>query len=332
MAEVRQAVIMVGGFGTRLLPLTKTRPKPAMPVLDRPFLKYLIDSLAEAGVTDIILACGYKSDILSKEIGDGSDMDVKIRYMDEDEPLGTAGAIKNVEKLLDPVFVAANGDTLNFVDVKSQIDTHLKTGAEVTISSSEIEDPSSSGVLVLDGDGFVKQFQEKPKKEEALSNIVNTGLYVMNRDVLRFIPEHKFFDLSKDLFPAMLDAGAPIGAHTAKGIWIDIGKPKDLIRMNIVMADELFKNGDWMERTPDSKISGSFYIGNGSTLSDSESRDSIVSEGCTIRDSRLEDSLIMKGCKVEGATIIRSILGEGCTVKKGAQLVDAVIEDGSIIG
>ncbi len=329
--KISQAVILVGGFGTRLLPLTKTRPKPAMPVLDKPFIMYLIESLAEAGVNDIILACGYKSELISASIEPYSPDGVRIRYVDEDEPLGTAGAIKNVEDLLDEAFVVANGDTLNFVDVSAQLDAHIRYGADVTLSLSEVEDPSSSGVVLMDDSNRILRFQEKPKKEEALSNTVNTGLYVFNRSVLRYIPKGKFFDASKDLFPELLADGVGMYGHMADGIWIDIGKPKDLIHMNQVMSGVLYPDEDWSVHMHGGTVSGRSYIGAGSAVEDTEIRDGIISESCRVSSSRVENSYIMKGSIVDGATVLDSVIGEGCTIGRGVIVKDTVLGDGTVL-
>ena len=301
--KIKQAVILVGGFGTRLLPLTRTRPKPVMPVLDRPFLHYLIQSMAEAGITEVILACGYKSDILAEKLGNGQDFGITITYVDEDTPLGTAGAIKNIESRLDPVFVASNGDTLNFVDVKSQIETHLNTNADVTLSLSEMEDVSSYGVVEMDNTGRITAFQEKPKPGEEISHMVNTGLYIMNRSILEFVPNGTFFDLSKDLYPILLKEKRKMQGHPAKGIWIDIGKPHDLIMMNQVMADTLYKDRTWNGFTDSNKITGSSYIGEESTLDSSVLTDSIVSRDCVVKNSVLEGTLVMGGCTIQKSNI-----------------------------
>lgn len=330
--KIRQAVILVGGFGTRLLPLTRTRPKPVMPVLDRPFLHYLIQSMAEAGITEVILACGYKSDVLAEKLGNGQDLGITISYVDEDTPLGTAGAIKNIESRLDPVFVASNGDTLNFVDVKSQIETHLNTGADVTLSLSEMEDVSSYGVVVMDDAGRITAFQEKPKPGEEISHMVNTGLYVMNRSILSFVPENTFFDLSKDLYPILLKEKKKMQGHPAKGIWIDIGKPHDLIMMNQVMADTLYKNRDWNGFADNSMITGSSYIGKESTLDSSVLTDSIISRGCTVKDSKLKGTLIMEKCTIQKADISNSIVGEGCVIDEGSKITDCVLGDNVVVG
>ncbi|MDY7060609.1 MAG: NDP-sugar synthase, partial [Methanomethylophilus alvi] len=265
-SEVRQAVIMVGGKGTRLLPLTLTRPKPAMPVLDKPFLKYLIESMADAGIEEIFLACGYKSDVLAHAIGDGSDMGVRIIYSDEDTPLGTGGAIKRLEDRLDPVFLAANGDTLTSVDIAAQIREHFESGAAVTDSLSEVDDPSQAGVVRIDGDGRILEFQDKPKREEACSNLVNSGVYVVDKKVLGYIPKDTFYDFSKDLFPLLIEKGERLQGHMAKGVWVDIGRPHDLIRMNLVMADRLYRGHDWSDSAEDSVLDGTVYLGDGTVV------------------------------------------------------------------
>lgn len=330
-SEVRQAVIMVGGKGTRLLPLTLTRPKPAMPVLDKPFLKYLIESMADAGIEEIFLACGYKSDVLAHAIGDGSDMGVRIIYSDEDTPLGTGGAIKRLEDSLDPVFLAANGDTLTSVDIAAQIREHFESGAAVTDSLSEVDDPSQAGVVRIDGDGRILEFQDKPKREEACSNLVNSGVYVVDKKVLEYIPKDTFYDFSKDLFPLLIEKGERLQGHMAKGIWVDIGRPHDLIRMNLVMADRLYRGHDWSDSAEDSVLDGTVYLGDGTVVRSSKVSESVISKGCDVRSSHLSGTFVMETCRIDGARVENSILGEGCVLKKGCLVVDSVLKDGTVV-
>ena len=330
-SEVRQAVIMVGGKGTRLLPLTLTRPKPAMPVLDKPFLKYLIESMADAGIEEIFLACGYKSDILAHAIGDGSDMGVRIIYSDEDTPLGTGGAIKRLEDRLDPVFLAANGDTLTSVDIATQIREHFESGAAVTDSLSEVDDPSQAGVVRIDGDGRILEFQDKPKREEACSNLVNSGVYVVDKKVLEYIPKDTFYDFSKDLFPLLIEKGERLQGHMAKGVWVDIGRPHDLIRMNLVMADRLYRGHDWSDSAEDSVLDGTVYLGDGTVVRSSKVSESVISKGCDVRSSHLSGTFVMEACRIDGARVENSILGEGCVLKKGCLVVDSVLKDGTVV-
>lgn len=329
--EVRQAVIMVGGKGTRLLPLTLTRPKPAMPVLDKPFLKYLIESMADAGIEEIFLACGYKSDVLAHAIGDGSDMGVRIIYSDEDTPLGTGGAIKRLEDRLDPVFLAANGDTLTSVDIAAQIREHFESGAAVTDSLSEVDDPSQAGVVRIDGDGRILEFQDKPKREEACSNLVNSGVYVVDKKVLGYIPKDTFYDFSKDLFPLLIEKGERLQGHMAKGVWVDIGRPHDLIRMNLVMADRLYRGHDWSDSAEDSVLDGTVYLGDGTVVRSSKVSESVISKGCDVRSSYLSGTFVMGACRIDGARVENSILGEGCVLKKGCLVVDSVLKDGTVV-
>lgn len=330
-SEVRQAVIMVGGKGTRLLPLTLTRPKPAMPVLDKPFLKYLIESMADAGIEEVFLACGYKSDVLAHAIGDGSDMGVRIIYSDEDTPLGTGGAIRRLEDRLDPVFLAANGDTLTSVDIAAQIREHFESGAAVTDSLSEVDDPSQAGVVRIDGDGRILEFQDKPKREEACSNLVNSGVYVVDKKVLEYIPKDTFYDFSKDLFPLLIEKGERLQGHMAKGVWVDIGRPHDLIRMNLVMADRLYRGHDWSDSAENSVLDGTVYLGDGTVVRSSKVSESVISKGCDVRSSYLSGTFVMEACRIDGARVENSILGEGCVLKKGCLVVDSVLKDGTVV-
>ena len=302
-----------------------------MPVLDKPFLKYLIESMADAGIEEIFLACGYKSDILAYAIGDGSDMGVRIIYSDEDTPLGTGGAIKRLEDRLDPVFLAANGDTLTSVDIAAQIREHFESGAAVTDSLSEVDDPSQAGVVRIDGDGRILEFQDKPKREEACSNLVNSGVYVVDKKVLEYIPNDTFYDFSKDLFPLLIEKGERLQGHMAKGVWVDIGRPHDLIRMNLVMADRLYRGHDWSDSAEDSVLDGTVYLGDGTVVRSSKVSESVISKGCDVRSSYLSGTFVMGACRIDGARVENSILGEGCVLKKGCLVVDSVLKDGTVV-
>ncbi|WII08543.1 NDP-sugar synthase [Methanomassiliicoccales archaeon LGM-DZ1] len=330
--RVKQAVVLVGGKGTRLLPLTLTRPKPAMPILDRPFIKYLIGSLASAGVREVIMACGYKSDLLAAAVGDGSDMGVELTYSDEESPMGTGGALKLLEDRLDPVFAAANGDTLTSVDILAMEDAHFSSGAAATVSLSKVSDPSRYGVVRTDADGRIAEFQDKPRPGEEISDLVNTGVYIAQRRVLGYVPPRTFFDFSKDLFPLLLSHGERLTGYVSPGPWTDIGVPADLIRMNLEMAGRVHPAPGWESRVSGSKISGRFYIGDDAFLRRSEVCESVISKGCTINDSYISGTLLMKGCRADGAHIERSVIGEGCTLGRGCVVTDAVLGDGTVVG
>ena len=328
--KVRQAVVMVGGKGTRLLPLTETRPKIILPVADRPCLWYLLRSLARAGIEEVILACGYKSEQMREAIGDGSDLGLNIIYSYEDEPLGTGGAMKLVEGRLDDVFVAANGDVFASIDVASEIREHIETGASVTISLTPVENPCEFGIARVQPDGRITEFKEKPRPEEVFSNLINAGVYVLNRSVLDYVPEKAFYDFSKDLVPRLMADGHRIQGFQIDGIWMDVGRPHDLLGANLAVASAEYAGSDWA--TGGSEVDGPFYMGAGSDVSDSRISDSVVLAGSSVSGSDLDRVLVMRNCRVQGAKLENSILGDGCTIGKGAVVRNAVLADNTVIG
>ena len=330
--EVKQAVIMVGGKGTRLYPLTENTPKPALPVLDMPCLKYLIRSFASAGITDVFLACGYKSDVLREAIGDGSDLGVSIVYSDEDTPLGTGGAMKQLESRLDPMFAAANGDTFIDIDLREQIELHLSTEAKITIALTTVDNPCEYGIARIMDDGRITEFKDKPKPEEVFSNYINAGIYVVDRSVLAHIPERTFFDFSKDLVPIITKLGERVqGYKLTGGVWKDVGRPSDLIGTNLLMADRLYHDREFPvgEGT---RITRPFYLGEGSSADGSVLESTVILKGSSVKDSTIAQSLIMEGCTVTQATVTNSILGRNCTVNRGATVRDCVLRDGTVVG
>ena len=320
---------MVGGKGTRLLPLTKNKPKPILSVDDKPCLWYLLRSFASAGIDDVILACGYRSEQLVDAIGDGSDLGIRIRYSFEDEPMGTAGAMKLVENLLDDVFVAANGDVFADIDVSGQIQAHNESGASITISLIPVPNPCEFGTALVEDDGRISRFIDKPRPEEVLSNLINAGVYVVNKDVLRFVPEREFCDFSMHIFPRVLEEGLRIQGFPLRGIWMDVGRPRDLLRANQSIAERYGRGEGYIS---DSSISGSCYVGRDAHVSDSVLMDAIVSSGSDVRQSVLGNVLIMASCTIEGAHIQDSIIGESCVIGPGSDIRNSVLEDGMVIG
>ena len=332
--DVRQAVIMVGGKGTRLYPLTDARPKPVLPVLDKPCLRYLIESMAAAGIKQVFLACGYRSEQIAAVIGNGHDLGIEIIYSNEDQPLGTGGAMKKLESRLDPVFVAANGDTFADIEVGDEIATHLQSGAAVTIALTKVKNPCEYGIVRVDGTGRILEFKEKPKPEEVFSDLINAGVYVVNRKVLKDVPAVGFFDFSKDLVPILMRRGERIQGYVLKGVWRDVGRPTDLLGINLLMASRLYDNYYWAEdRTDTTTIVRPFYLGEAAQVkSHSQVSASVILRGCQVTDSRIVNSLLLPGCRVEGAEVNNSILGEDCQVATGARISNSVLRDGTTVG
>lgn len=327
--SVRQAVVMVGGKGTRLLPLTETRPKIILPVADRPCLWYLLRSLAVGGIEEVILACGYKSDQMREAIGDGSDLGLSIEYSYEDEPLGTGGAMKLVEDRLDDTFVAANGDVFVSMDVSGEIDRHLETKAAVSIALTHVENPCEFGIARVDDELRITEFKEKPRPEEVFSDLINAGVYVLQKDVLADIPERTFYDFSKDLVPRLMAEGRRIQGYEVDGIWMDVGRPRDLLGANLAIADAEYAGRDW--KAPGCAIDGSFYLGPGASVNGCRLTDCAVLKGSEVKASDLDRVLVMEGCEVHGAKLTNTILGRGCRVGKGARISNAVLADGTVV-
>ena len=324
--RVRQAVIMVGGKGTRLRPLTNNYPKPILPILDKPCTEYFIDALAEAGMDEVIMACGYRSQQMRDSLGDGSKQGIKVIYSYEDHPLGTGGALKLIQDRLDDVFIAINGDNFMDIDFKAIIKEHFVSGAAVTISLSTTDNPCEVGIVRLDDTGLITEFKEKPKPEEVFSNILNTGVYVVNKEVLDFIPENTMYDFSKELFPLLMEKGYRIQGYREPGHWIDIGRPKDFLKANLRTAGKNYPDHDWSSQCESSKISGTSYLGNGTKVRDSEIESSVISQGCDVSNTKMNESLILSECHIKDSTIINTILGHGCKIE-GCTLQNCVLAD-----
>lgn len=328
--RVRQAVVMVGGKGTRLLPLTETKPKPILPVADRPCIWYLVRSLARAGIEEVILACGYRPGEM-EALGDGSDLGVRIVYSYEDEPLGTAGAMKLIEDRLDEVFVAANGDVFADIDVAEEIRVHTDTGAAITIALTPVENPCEFGIARVDDTGAISEFREKPRPEEVFSNLINAGVYVMDRSVLGHVPEGVFFDFSRDLVPRVMADGGRIQGYNLDGVWMDVGRPHDLLGANLSTASREYADAEWPTVTG-STTEGCIYIGEGSSVDGSSLRESAVLRGSTVTSSELDNVLVMRGCSIDGAVLSNTIVGDGCEIRRGARVTNAVLADNTVIG
>ena len=321
-----KGVIMAGGFGTRLRPLTYRRPKSLVPVLGKPAISYIIDSFQRGGFANLILTTSYMPESIIRGI------DRSILYSFEREALGTAGGVKKVEEFLDDTFLVGSGDVLADIDVFSLYDHHKKTGAKATMALTRVDDPSEFGVAVMDDEGKIAHFVEKPKREEAPSNLVNAGIYVLEPEVLDLVPDGKY-DFGRDLFPKL--AGEIYGFEL-DGLWVDIGRPQDLLRANREMA--LKEGGGRPIISPSSSqrgsvIEGPSFIGPGNSLTDCRICNSYTCGDVKIAGAVLTNSLIMGGCVIgDGAGISDSILAEGCKIGDGATIENSVLGDEISVG
>src|SRR3954468_25087113 len=223
-----QAVILVGGEGTRLRPLTVTVPKPVLPLVHRPFLVYMLEWLRRHGVDDVIMSCGFLATSVRNVLGDGSQLGLRLRFVEEPEPRGTAGALKYAEDLLDDRFLMLNGDVLTDVDVGAQLALHERCGATGTLGLVAVDDPSAYGLVLLDGDGAVTGFLEKPGPEELVGvrrYLISAGIYVLERSVLDLIPPDRNVSIEREVWPRLVGAGL-YGAPAEHAYWMDIGTPE----------------------------------------------------------------------------------------------------------
>ena len=328
--KVRKALIMVGGKGTRLLPLTGTKPKPILEVADKPCMWYLLRSLAKAGIEEVVLGCGYRSEAMKQAIGDGSDLGMTITYSYEDEPLGTSGAMKLAEDLLDDTFVACNGDVFADIDIAAEIREHFRSGASVTMALTPVENPCEFGIACVADDGRITEFKEKPKPEEVFSNLINAGVYIVDRSVLQYVPENQFHDFSKDLVPFLMEKGYRIQGYRLDGLWMDVGRPHDLLASNQAVAEREYGQTEW--GCVDTTVEGPFYMGPGSTVRGCSCVSSVIQAGSHIEDCQLENVLIMPNCTVVGSRISNAIIGEGTTIGKGSRIENVVLGEDTVIG
>ena len=324
---VKQAVLMVGGKGTRLRPLTLTRPKPILSVTDKPCLGYLIDSMVKGGIEEIILACGYKSELLVNAIGDGSDRGVKIRYSFEEEPMGTGGAIKLLEDELDDVFVAVNGDVFADFDLRGEIDTHIKNNADITLALTPVDNPWEFGTACQNDTGRIVEFREKPKPEDVISNLINAGVYIVNKEMIGFIPEGEMYDFSKDLVPKKTAEGYRIWGHTLEGIWMDVGRKNDLIRSNLVVAA---RDNIQAGEVKDSETVGILYSHATSSIESSKIYDASIMSECKILGSEIINSVIMPGAQIINSRIENSVIGYGAVIDN-SNVIESIIGDNEIL-
>ena len=236
-------VIMAGGRGTRLMPLTKNRPKPMIPVLDRPVIDYVKDAMVAAGLSEIIVTTGYQGEQLIQHV---STWDIKSRVNQEQVPMGTAGSVGLFKDKLTETFVVGSGDSVASFDIADLLKSHKESGAKVTMALWEVEDPTEFGIVGLSADhlgeinsklsqGFITKFKEKPSAEEAFSNLINAGLYIIEPEVMDLIPPGEKYDFSKQLFPDVLARGWPMYAKTINGIWFDVGHPFELHKAQMAL-------------------------------------------------------------------------------------------------
>jgi mannose-1-phosphate guanylyltransferase len=319
-----RAVVLVGGFGTRLRPLTETRPKQMLPIVNRPMIERVVDHLAEHGVTEAVLAMGYRPDQFVDAYPDGTCRGVALHYAIESEPLDTAGAIGFAARQagISERFVVVNGDVLTDLDLRALLAFHDEHGGEGTIALHQVEDPSAFGVVPTDDDGRVRAFVEKPPPGEAPTDLINAGTYVLEASVLARIASDRKVSIEREVFPAMVADGA-LFAMAGDTYWIDTGTHAKYLSAQLDLLDGV-------RGVPESGIDPAARIDPGATVVRSVvGPGAIVGDGAAVRDSvLLADAEVGPGAVVDG-----SIVGVGASVGAGATVSDlAVLGDGAVVG
>jgi len=296
-----QALILAGGKGTRLRPLTVYTPKPIVPICNRPFLLYQIDTLRRAGITDITLSLSYQQNKIEQLLGDGSDYGVALRYKVEPQPMGTAGAYKFAEELIREPTVVFNGDILTDLDLKAVIREHNERKAMATVVLAPVDNPRSYGLVETESDGRIRQFLEKPREDEITVNTINAGTYVLEPNVLDYIPAGENHSFEYGLFPNLLERKEAFYAHIPqRTYWIDIGTPERYLRVH----HDLLANR--VGRIHIKERRGNF---DSATIAEIDDL-SMIGDDCSIKP---------------GAQIINSVLGQGCFVEERALIENSVI-------
>jgi len=328
-----KAVILAGGKGTRLLPLTVYRPKPMIPFFNKPLMEYTLQSLVKAGVEEVYVLVGYLKERIIEYFGDGSRWGLEIHYSNgENIKLGTAGATKKVVRNMDDTFFVVSSDVLTNLDLKALYEYHRRKKALATIALSRVEDPTQYGIAIINEDGRILRFKEKPKPEEAFSNLVNAGIYVFEPEAFDLVPKGKNFDFSKDLFPRMLENDLALYGFPFGEYWNDVGRPSSYLQAaEDVFLGRLILPGLRTESLKGNlEYGGAIVTGRRCILRRPEIRGfAVIGDDVEIgRNVKIERSVIFSGTVIEeGAEIKEAIIGENVHVGKGV-----VLQPGSVIG
>lgn len=327
-----KAVILVGGLGTRLRPLTCNTPKPMIPLVNQPFIEWMLLRLRDQGIGEVILCVQYLADRFRASLGDGSRLGMKVHIVEEPEPRGTAGAVKNVEHLLDGPTYIFNGDVMTDLDLEAMLAFHREKQSKVTISLTPVEDPTQFGLVEMGPDNRVKRFLEKPRVEDITTNLINAGTYIIEPEIFRYVPPGQFYMFERGLFPVVLQTGDPMYGFPSRAYWTDIGKPQTYIdvhhdiligKVRYGFGGREIANRVWVEGEaeihPSAQVVGPVVIGDGTVI---ERGARVI--GPTVIGPRCR---IGPECSLEGA-----VLWEGNVLDEGVVLRNSVIGANNHIG
>jgi mannose-1-phosphate guanylyltransferase/phosphomannomutase len=310
-----KAVIMAGGEGTRLRPLTSNQPKPMMPIANRPMMEHIVELLKEHGFEDIVVTVAFLANTIRNYFGDGSEFGVRMVYATEESPLGTAGSVRNaMEELKDERFLVISGDVLTDIDLSAIVKFHEEKGSMATIGLKAMENPLEFGIVITNEDGSIERFLEKPTWGQVFSDTINTGVYVLEPEIFDYIEEGKPVDFSSEVFPTLLEEGKPLFGYVAEGYWEDVGTLEAYVKAH----------QDILDRKVDVRIDG-FEMGQGVWLGEG----SDVDPGATVEGP----AIIGDYCKVEAGAHIReyTVLGSNVLVGADSYLERSIVQDNAYL-
>lgn len=346
-----QAIVLVGGEGTRLRPLTYGTPKPMVPIIGVPFLARTLERLEHAGIRNVILPAGYMPQQIIDYFGDGSKIGMNITYVIEETPLGTAGALKNVEQHITGPFFVLNGDILTSLDLRAMMQEHERKGGIGLLHLIRVEDPSAFGCVVHDADGRISAFVEKPPKGTELSDEINAGTYFFEREILDLIPAGRNVSIERETFPQIIASGKGLYAYTTDDYWIDVGKPEHYLGAH---RDVLARRMPMLAIEPGASGAGASALASVQKLhlpvhADAGAyvdptaeigpnvvlgADTRVGARAVVRESVLWDAVIIEdGAQVEGAIVATGArVGRNAKIAAGSVIGhDAVVAPGTVV-
>ncbi len=343
-----KAVVMAGGEGTRLRPLTSNQPKPMVPIVGKPCMEHILDLLRKHGFDEVLVTVAFLPQAIRSYFGNGEPLGMKIEYSVEESPLGTAGSVGLAREKLDEPFLVISGDALCDVDLTELVEAHREKGADVTIGLKAVDNPLEFGIVVTDEAGRIERFLEKPSWGQVFSDTINTGIYVLEPEVLRHVPTDRPYDFSKELFPLLLEMGRPLYGHVCEGYWQDIGNLDQFRQANFDALDELVEL-----EIPGIRLRGNVWIGEGVEVDDLDRIEapafignhcriapdatvgpySVLSASVTLRErARTERSVIDSSTHIGRSALVEgAILGRSCDVRahvhvqEGAAIGDEVV-------
>jgi mannose-1-phosphate guanylyltransferase/phosphomannomutase len=336
-----KAVVMAGGEGTRLRPLTSNQPKPMVPIVGKPCMEHILELLKLHGFEDVVVTVAFLPQAIRSYFGDGTSLGLALQYSVEESPLGTAGSVRLASDALDDTFLVISGDALCDIDLKKIVDFHKEKGAAVTIGLKSVENPLEFGIVVTDEDGKVERFLEKPSWGQVFSDTINTGIYVLEPEVLKHIPTDRPYDFSKELFPLLLEMGRPIYGYVCEGYWQDIGNLDQYRQANFDALDEKVRLD-----IPGMKIRGDVWIGEGVEIDDVEGVEgpafignyarispeasvgpyTVLGPATTLRErGRIARSVLDASCYIGRSAVVEgAIVGRNCDIRPHARVHEGV--------